>query len=41
MGRVGEHFMILLDINYVLSVADISAISQLNFRSAEDIDEAL
>lgn len=41
MGRVGEHFMILLDINYVLSVADISAISQLNFRTAEANDEVL
>ncbi|AVL27108.1 chemotaxis protein CheW [Shewanella xiamenensis] len=41
MGRVGEHFMILLDINYVLSVADISAISQLNFHAADATDEAL
>jgi purine-binding chemotaxis protein CheW len=39
MGRVGEHFMILLDINYVLSVADISAISQLSFHATDVVNE--
>ncbi len=30
MGRVDDRFIILLDVNHVLSVEDISALSQLN-----------
>lgn len=38
MGRVEDRFIILLDVNHVLSVTDISALNQLNL---EDVGEHL
>ena len=41
MGRVDDKFMILLDVNHVLSVADISQLTQLQKTSLASLNEGL